>query len=170
MKNFRNVLIISLAWIILRYVISFNIPVESLTDYTRFMVMFGPIAPLLVAIYGHIKSKGKNFGFPDVFKASAKAGFMYSLLYLVGILVLFQFVNPSDFSSRKALIVAQQIEANTAANLSSPEETRAKINEIFTPFNYATISFMISVLLTLFYSAFIAFLAAMFKRRGQFIS
>lgn len=170
MKNFRNVLITSLAWIALRYVISFNVPLESLTDYTRFMVMFGPIAPLLIAIYGHIKSRGKSFGFPDVFKASAKAGFMYSLLYLIGILVLFQFVNPSDFSSRKALIVAQQIEANTAANLSSPEETRAKINEIFTPFNYATISFMTSVILTLFYSLFIAFMAAMFKKRGQFIS
>lgn len=165
MKNFRNVLLLSLAWVAIRYFISFNVPATELTDYTRILVMFGPIAPLLAAVYGYIKENGYNFDFLNIFKATAKAGFMYSVIYLLGLLVLFHFVNPSDFSARKALLLAQQIQANTAAGISSPEETREKLNGIFTSFNYVTATFMVSVIVTLVYSVFISILGMVFKNR-----
>lgn len=169
MKKTTYTIIIALLWVCIRFVISFKVGLSDLSSITRLLIMFGPIAPLLLAVYFHIKEKGNAFTFGSIFKTGAKAGFIFSLVYLIGLLVLFNFVNPVDFTGRKALIIAQQIEANEIQGISSPEETREKINEIFTAFNYASVSFMALVALSVFYSLLMAFLAQFFSKRAGII-
>ncbi len=134
-----------------RITLSFELPVTQLASVLPVLVIFAPILPIVFSVFQESKKQNTQ-SFLILFKAGMKGGMALSLIYVIGIFVLFQFINPFEFEARKAYILEEQIQAAAGQENFDVNKIKENFDSIFTPFNYITFTLIGILIINLIYS------------------
>jgi len=104
---------------------------------TEFMLVHFLAIVTIVFFVGHtLLANDARTSFPHLMRDGFKSAAVYALIYGIFILVYYRVVEPTEFAERVNAMVARGVEQG------QPEAViRPRMEQFFTPFNYASMTF-----------------------------
>ena len=158
------ILLLAILSITARFTISLEAPFTKISEMAPLLVIFTPILPIVLSVF-HTSRNNLKANFISLIKSGMKGGLSVTLLYIIALFVLFQWVHPFEFEARKELIITEQIAQASEQENFDEAKFQENIGSAFTSFNYITLTLVAMMLLSLLYSLFASLFARLYSKR-----